>query len=69
MVRGKSAHAEWRCDQEKIGTGVKTEKVEKENDGSKSSGKKGRSKRRFIEVCGNVKGYFLEGLGNTHSQS
>jgi hypothetical protein len=57
MVRGKGANAEWRCDQEKRGTGVKTEVVEQENDGSKSSGKKGHSKRG----CGNVKGYFLEG--------
>ncbi len=40
MVRGKGAYTEWRHDQEKRGTGVKKEEVERENDGSKSSGKK-----------------------------
>jgi hypothetical protein len=40
MVRGKGANAEWRCDQEKRGTGVKKEELERENNGSMPPGKK-----------------------------
>jgi hypothetical protein len=47
MVRGKGANSEQRHDQEKRGTGVKTKKMEQENDGSKSSGKKRAQQMRI----------------------
>jgi hypothetical protein len=47
VMRGKDANAEWRCDQERRGTGVKTEVVEQENNGSKSSGKKRAQQTRI----------------------
>jgi hypothetical protein len=60
MVRGTSANAEWRRDQEKRGTRVKKAEKEEDKNGSKSSIKKAVENEDLLKCAGTLRVLFLE---------